>query len=264
MPRLKSTIVCCLFWVFAAPLVAHSTTIVVKLEDRRIILVADTRAYTDSLTTTKQDFHNSICKIVALGNVGFAATGFPDYHKSQNDSMSNWSAWEDAKTYSALHKDNLVEMADDWGRAARKHYQILYSMDPSRVRRLATVSGGNILVQGLFAGWDTKRLPSLVSERITLDESASPSIVASRNIYAQRDLPYTTNDHTKKLIEGDLAKKWKKTSKHFPKSERDWRWIEFLIQSTSEHDQTVGKDADVLEILPSGSDWLHKTSCPAY
>jgi hypothetical protein len=104
---------------------------------------------------------------------------------------------------------------------------------------------------------------------VTLDQKALPPIVGTWYAYSQRDLPYTTNDTTKKLIEGDpeqakaVAKKWKKRSKKFPKSERDWRWLEFLVQATSDTDEAVGKEVDVLEIRRSGSTWLQNASCGA-
>jgi hypothetical protein len=70
------------------------------------------------------------------------------------------------------------------------------------------------------------------------------------------------------LVEGDsehtrvIRKKWKKKSKTFPKSQRDWRWVEFLVESTSDDDKTVGKEADVLEVRQSGSTWLQNSGCP--
>jgi hypothetical protein len=213
-----------------------------------------------------------------LGNAGFAATGNSDYKSvGPGDPVPDWDALEDAKTSSALHKDNVVEMADDWGRRALIHYQIFNSVNPNRVTNFATVNDANILVEGVFAGWDSQRKPTYVVVRITLDQSQSlsgqslsPKVVGNRYIFPQRDLPYTTNGVTQKLIEGDskqkqaVAAEWKKASEKFRRSELDWRWIEFLVQSTSDYDETVGKEVDVLEVLPSGSNWLHNSSCSAH
>jgi hypothetical protein len=271
MHRLKSTIVRCLFWVLATPLVAHSTTVVVKMENRRIILAADTRRDTKTLGQAAPNYHDDYCKIVGLGNVGFAASGNSDYHRTQaGDSVPDWSAWDEAETSYASHKDSLVDMAESWGSSTITHYQIFYSVNPSRVKELAAVNPENVLIEGLFAGWDTKGLPILVTVVIKLGSLAISPVVGTKYVLPQRDLPYTSNQHTKDLIEEDatkmkaVAKKWKKTSKHFRKSEQDWRWVEFVVQSTSDYDETVGKKVDVLEILPFSSHWLHKSSCPAY
>jgi hypothetical protein len=251
--------------------VAESTTIVIKIESQRIILAADTRRETKSPgQTTNHEYHDDTCKVLAFGNVGFTVTGNADYHRlSINDVVPDWSAWDDANTFSS-YKDDLLGMARSWGRSALNHYRIFYASDPGRVASLAARNGAGILLQGLFIGWDTKGLPNFIAVTITLKQSGFPPIDGTWDAYAQRDLPYTTNDYTKQLIETDpklikaSAKQWEKKSKGFPKPDRDWRWIEFLIQSTSEHDDGVGKDADVLEVLPSGSNWLHKSSCPAH
>ena len=60
-----------------------------------------------------------------------------------------------------------------------------------------------------------------------------------------------------------FAKKWSEKSKQFPKSEIDWRQVEFLIKSTNAYDKTVGRDADVLEIRASRYSWLHRCACSA-
>jgi len=52
----------------------------------------------------------------------------------------------------------------------------------------------------------------------------------------ERNLPYSTNNYTEYLIESDptlsgpIAKKWSEAAKNVPESERDWRWLEFLIR----------------------------------
>ncbi len=269
MSGIKVIIVCCLFLGLIAP-TAHSTTVVAKLESHRIVLAADTRGETKlpAGQSANPDYHDDYCKIAVLGNVGFATTGTADYHKSDlRDSIADWSALEDARTSSALHKNNLVEMAEDWGSRALTHYQSFYSINPSRVQSLT--NSNNILILGLFAGWD-KGLPILISVSIKIEPSVLPHVVSDKTVLPQRDLPYATNAYTDQLIEGDpkqtvaIAEKWNQASKKFPKSELDWRWFEFLIQATSDQDQTVGKDADVLEIMPSGSHWLHTSGCSAH
>jgi hypothetical protein len=254
--------------------ISHATTVVAKVESDRIILAADTRANVlkkSSNPKTEHAFHDDVCKVVALGKFGFAATGYSDYKRVElGDMVSDWNANEDARTSYASHADSLLEMADDWGRRAIQHYSTFYLTAPDRVKTFARANDANILVQGVFAGWDTNGQPTLIFVRVTLDQTALPPIVGTRYVFPQRDLPYTTNGNTQKLIEGDpeqtraIGKNWKKRSKKFPESQRDWRLVEFLVRSTSDIDETVGKDVDVLEVQPSGSTWLQNSSCSAH
>ena len=189
--------------------------------------------------------------------------------------MDDWSAVQDARDSSSSHPNNLLEMADDWAARAVKHYTAFYLANPTRVKEMVGPSDA-LLVVGLFAGWDDKGHPSLVVMGIGLDPAAvSPfdplvPIFGSRSVAYERDLPYTTNSDTRNLIEGDsvetraIAKQWMKREQKFPKAQRDWRWVEFLVQSTNAYDKTVGKTADVLEIRKGSSTWLRHSGCAAH
>ena len=97
--------------------------------------------------------------------------------------MSDWTALEDAKISYSSHADNLLEMADDWGRRAIDHYNTFYLNAPARVKTLAGANDANILVQGVFAGWDGKGQPNLIFVRIVLNQTALPPIVGTRYVF---------------------------------------------------------------------------------
>lgn len=254
---------------------ASATTIVAKVEKDRIILAADTRKVVASVSG-KGEPKDDFCKIVMMGKVGFAATGHVDYNRANaGDTLSDWSASGDAQSSYSSHPDDLVEMADDWGARAKQHYTTFYFSGLEPMRRVIEFAGDNnlnVLVTGLFAGWDNTGQPAVVRIDVRLDRVGLSPIALTRSIVYERDLPYTTNQHTKDLIEDNpelvsaTAKKWSERAKakKFPKSDLDWRWVEFLVQSTSAYDEGVGKDADVLEIRASGSEWLHNSACATH
>jgi hypothetical protein len=116
-----------------------------------------------------------------------------------------------------------------------------------------------------------QRLSTVIAEHIGLNQEPSMlnlnPIVSLTGFLGERDLPYSTNAWTNKLSGDDpkmastFAKEWVEKSKKFPRSETDWRWVAFLIESTNAYDNTVGKDADVLEIKTSGTHWLRHRTC---
>jgi len=59
----------------------------------------------------------------------------------------------------------------------------------------------------------------------------------------------------------DAAKRWEKEKTNFSESEKEWRWLIFVIKLTSEREKGVGPDADVLEVKRTGARWLHTASC---
>jgi hypothetical protein len=270
---LRATFWCCLFVVLVVlgcTSTASATSLVVKVEKDRIIFAADTRRTSFTELSDPPPLPD-VCKISVLSKVVFAATGRgTTFHQiSGPPVVGDWSADEDAKRSYLSHPDNLFEMAEDWKGRTIQHYATLYSVARQTVEELAGSNPLNVLVIGLFAGWDDKGRPTLITEKISLDRAQpmlSP-IVGTENALYERETPYTTNDDTYRLAVGDselgktIAKKWAMRAKQFPKSERDWRWLAFLIESTSAYDKTVGKDADVLEIQASGSHWLQRSAC---
>jgi hypothetical protein len=265
MGNLLHAAFCCYFLsVLGLSSTASATSLVAKVEKDRIILAADTRR------SLKRGGQSSVpmddfCKIVTLGKVGLAVTGTIDYHKENPNDLPDWNALNDFRTSYHLHPENLVAIANDWGERAKQHYTAFYARNSRRVRELA--GADTVLILGFFVGWDDKGRPALISERVNLYETSLPPIVATGVPVYENELPYATNKFTDALIEGDpelvraTAKRWAMRAGQFPKSQRDWRWVAFLIQSTNAYDKEVGKDVGVLEIRISGSHWLHCAAC---
>ncbi len=287
MRKVCHAIVCChLIVVLGWTSPVSATTVVAKLEKSRIILAADTRRKAmSSGVANSRDFHDDYCKITALGRVGFAATGYSDHNEKGPAGRGdwNWNASKDAQVSYGLHSRNIIEMADDWRAREIQIFNTLYVLHQGLIKELAGADGATPLLIGLFAGWDIEGRPTLILESIVFYQgpfafvnqtlTPPPSVLTPisgfRTVLYERALPYSTNNYTESLIEGDpaqsspTAKKWSAGVKNASASERDWRWLEFLIQSTSTQDEQVGKYADVLEIQESGSRWLHCAACSA-
>lgn len=102
-----------LFAAVSGTLTVSATSLVAKVEKDRIILAADTRENVNSMSGEPKD---DFCKIVALGKVGFAATGVVTYSNAgPGDTLSDWSASGDAQSSYSSHPNKLSDMADDWG-----------------------------------------------------------------------------------------------------------------------------------------------------
>jgi len=248
-----------------APL-SRGTSIAIKLERDRIFLAADTRE-SRSAGVANQDtseFRNDFCKIVPLGKIGFAVTGHADYHASgPGDALRDWDARDDARTVNSQYPDNITSMSDEWGRRAGLHYLSFYRVDANRVRGLAAMNSANLIVEGIFVGWKSKREPITRAEDIFFDPGAVGGIQAHYTEFAFSELPFSTNDTTAELIKGQterakaVAARWAKEGTHVAKSQRDWQYLEFLIQATADYDPAVGKNVDVLEVRPNGHyKWL--------
>lgn len=265
--RVSMFFVCC----FVGPSV-WATSVVVKVGRDRIIFAADTRRKAmSSGVSNSHEFHDDFCKITPLGRVGFAEAGYSNHNEKSpaGKAVWSWSAAEDARTSYRLHPTNIADTADDWRAREIEIFKTLYSVHPSLVQELAHADNSTPLVIGHFAGWNNEGRPTLILEMITLNKGpfAQPfvlnPIVAIPVVFHERDLPYSTNNYTEDQIEHDAAtaKEWSVRSKKFPEAQRDWRWLEFLIQSTAPHDEETGKYVDVLEIQASDSCWLQRKVC---
>jgi hypothetical protein len=284
---LRAAFLCHLFVVLGWTSTASATSVVIKVEKDRIILAADTRRKAmSSGAPNSSDFHDDYCKITTLGKAGFAVAGYADHNEKSPAGQVDWSwaAFDDARTSYGLHPNDIIEMADDWRAREIRLFSTLYVLHQDLVKELAGADGATPLLIGHFAGWDNEGRPTLILEIIALYQgqafgllnpalTPTPSLLnpiyGYRSVLYERPLPYSTNNHTENLIESDpaqsipIAKKWSERAKakKFPKSDLDWRWVEFLIQSTNAYDETVGKDTDVLEVRASGSKWLHNGAC---
>ena len=202
---------------------------------------------------------------MVLGKVAFAALGHPSYQRVNiTDPVETFDSYDDARNTYALHLKDIQAMAEDWEKLESEHFANMYSHWKDRVILLATDVPDHLLLRGVFGGWSKKGNAELIFVSIALNGS---QIEHKHEIMFARSLPYSPNDLTRLMIESDvpnskaLRAKWASKSQEFPKGERDWRELEFLIQATSDYEPNVGKDVDVLELTPSGTQWLQKKVC---
>ncbi|MFY9560305.1 MAG: hypothetical protein WAQ52_08745 [Terriglobales bacterium] len=256
------------FTFLLLPSRGRGTTIIAKVTNQRIILAADTRQgfiIGESVRPNPKDNKEDGCKIIVLKSVGFGALGHPDYHPTDiRDTIEEWNAYDDARQTYDLHPRDIRAMAEEWGKLAAKHYASFYSWKKDKVIAIARDNKLNLLLRGVFAGWNTKGQAELIFMDITLDGTY---IAHKANFMPARTRPYSANDITKLLIESSeneakgARKKWTVRSKTFPLKERDWRELEFLVQTTSDYDPEVGKEVDVLELTRAGASWLQNKTC---
>jgi hypothetical protein len=181
--------------------------------------------------------------------------------------LADWDARADAREAFVHHAGDLHATAEEWASRAALHYSSFLAAQPERVRELAASNRQHMLVLGTFAGWDEHEDATLIFEWIYLNPGTSS--IENRNfVLPSRALPYTTNATTQDLIEGNsyrstrLVANWQLASESYPSPERGWRWLEFLIQNTSDYDQTVGREVNVLDLTPNeNASWLQNYSC---
>jgi hypothetical protein len=245
---------------------ALATSVVVHVDDTHITIAADDLA-TRMFTSNSGPY--AACKIVPLGQAAFAVAGNIDYKRNApTDSLVDWDARADARFAFLHHVHNLRATASEWASRAALHYSLFLSAQPARVRELALANRQHVLVLGTFAGWDPNHEAVVIFEWIYLDLSATPAIKTRSFLLPARTLPYTTNATTQELIEGNSLKStqiltdWQLASENFPSPERGWRWLEFLIQTTSDYDHTVGREVNILDLTPhENASWLQNYSC---
>jgi hypothetical protein len=248
-----------------------ATSIVVKLEKQQIFLAADTRQ--DRSQGTKaltQSFHDDGCKIIPLGRAAVAVGGFADYRRdAPSDSMSDWSALSDAAEAHVLYGHDLKAMAEEWAERGRFHFKQFYRLAPERVREMANTNSGGILAQAFIVGWSSENEPTLIWEKVFFDERSNSMIRSSSQVLTNQELPYTTHAVTQELFEKDseqakrVIKAWRSKSENVPVADRSWRWLEFVIQSTSTYDEAVGSRVNILRIPLGGrAEWLQNLTCP--
>jgi hypothetical protein len=133
---------------------------------------------------------------------------------------------------------------------------------------LAAANRQHVLVLGTFAGWDRRTEAVVIFEWVYLEPAASPAVKIRTFVLPSRTLPYTTNATTQDLIEGNSVRStqtfsdWQLASGNFPSPERGWRWLEYLIQTTSDYDHTVGREVNILDLTPhERANWLQNYSC---
>jgi hypothetical protein len=245
---------------------AFGTSVVVHVNEKHITIAADDLA-TRMFTSNSGPY--AACKIVPLGQAAFAVAGNIDYRRvDSTDSLSDWDARADARTAFLHHVGDLHAAAAEWASRAASHYAAFWSAQPGRVRELAAANRQHVLVLGTFAGWDRRTEAVVIFEWVYLEPAASPAVKIRTFVLPSRTLPYTTNATTQDLIEGNSVRStqtfsdWQLASGNFPSPERGWRWLEYLIQTTSDYDHTVGREVNILDLTPhERANWLQNYSC---
>jgi hypothetical protein len=243
-----------------------ATSIVVQIESSRILIAADTRGA--KLNIGSKAFEETECKIVLLGNAAFAVTGNVDYvRNSLSDSMASWDARTDARDAFAAQHGDLLATANDWASRGKQHFMSFYFSNPSRLKQLAQANDQNILLAGFFSGFQDGEARVLV-RFIYLDENSLSPILDKQVVLPQRESPYSSHGLTQELIDGHSERaqaanaEWLKKSASIPPSSQVFRRIEFFIQATSNYDDGVGTQVNVLEISPHENPrWLQNSTC---
>jgi hypothetical protein len=263
---MRVRITACAFLLLLLNGSADATSIVVQVDPDRILLAADTRG--TKLNIGSQSVHETECKIVPLGNVAFALTGNEDYARNRaDDPVVSWDSRSDAREAYAEHRGDLIATVDDWATRAKRHYSSFYFYSPTRVTQLAQANNQNVLLVGLFSGFQGGKA-MLVMRIVYLDEHSLPPILDRQLVLPARKSPYSSNEITQDLIEGHSEKTkaanaaWLKKSRSVPLPSRAFRRVEFLVQFTANYDETVGTRVNVLEIFQRKNPrWLQNFTC---
>jgi hypothetical protein len=253
--------------------IGSSTSIIVKVEAKKITIAADTRAedlFDNRVTNLIPHYRDDECKVGGRGAIVFAIAGNARYRKLWHgvyDPVDVWDGLQEADQSASHYQSDLIRASDEWGRQAMRHFLRFYNAAPARVRNLASENPMHLVASGIFAGWANGKA-TLISEDISLDESQKIRIVGTRRTAYEQALPYTQNSSSQELIDGisergaRAAVRWYLVAPTFPAKERDWRWLAFVLNVTAEREENVSpRTADVLTVTPNGNTWLQSDAC---
>jgi hypothetical protein len=257
---------CAVFLLLLNGSSADATSIVIQVYPNRILVAADTRGA--KLDVGTKSVNETECKIVPLGNAAFALSGNEDYVPTQfSDPVASWNSRSDAREAYAEQHGDLIATVDNWTARAKRHYSSFYFANPERVKQLAQANNQNVLLVGLFSGFQEGKAILLV-RIVYLDPQGLQPILDKQLVLSARELPYTSNGITQDLIEGHSQRAgaanaaWLKKSQSIAVSNRALRRVEFLIQFTANYDETVGTRVNVLEIFRNKKPrWLQNFTC---
>jgi hypothetical protein len=263
----RNRIAVCLATMLLLNWPATATSIVAKVDATRILFAADTHG--DKLDPGAQAGNENECKIVPLEHAAFAVTGNMDYIRHQfDDTVASWDSRDDAREAFIAHNGDLLATIGDWSNRAKRHYSSFYRSNPMRVAQLAKINSENILLVGIFAGFQAGQA-TLIMQVIYFDEGQLAPILDKRIVLGPRELPYTSNAVTQDLIEGHSDRMrvadggWRNKLLSIAAPEREMRRLEFLIQETAKYDRAVGTHVNVLEVFPDKNPhWLQNVTCP--
>ena len=247
---------------------ALATSIVVQVDPSRILVAADTLG--SKLDPGATSRNEAECKIVPFEGSAFAVAGNMDYLRNRlDDPVASWDSRSDAHDAYTEQRGDLVAASDDWATRAERHYTSFYLANPARVTELAKTNDQNVLLVGVFAGFQGGKA-LLLMRIVYLDEHFPPAIRDRQVSLSERKLPYSTNGITQELVEGNSDRRratdaaWTKKSRSIPPSRQTVRHIEFLIQATAQYDDTVGTRVDIVQITFGHKPvWLQNLTCPA-
>ena len=241
---------------------AHATSVVVKLNEQKILIAADTLGI-DSAGVV----HEDQCKIVAFGKAAFAAASISSFSTTL-PSIPAWDSKVAARSAYAASNGDVEAAANDWQARAEGYFGSLSALDRQRARSLVSSDPEHVLAVGVLVGWDSHGVAELIFQLVRFEEPGLRQVQNRRYTHRPRDLPYTTSVITQELIEKNSARgeavraEWRLQSKNIPVSDRDWRSLEFFIVRTSKWDN-VSKGVNVLELGQDGhSRWLQNLTCP--
>lgn len=265
-PTMGARVTGCAVLLFLLSGSVGATSIVVQLDPDRILIAADTHGY--KLGPDLKSTNETECKIVPFNNAAFALAGIADYVRDQlNDPVASWNSYSDARESYTEQSGDLGAAANGWATRAKRHYSSFYLANPARVKQLAKANDQNVLVVGMFVGFQGDKAQLLV-ESIYLDELGIQPILHKQLVLPARELPYSSNGITQDLIEGHSARAksadevWRNMSRSIPVSMRAFRHVEFVIQATAKYDKTVGTRVNVLEVSPrKNPHWLQNFTC---
>jgi len=235
---------------------AQATSVVFRVDGKRILIAADNR---------NGEIDNA-CKIRKVGRTIVSFSGTVAHSRGRTD----WDALGDAHTAMAKFGDNPGQLGTGWAATTGKNIATYAArIGPGSAMQELTSFRGNMVCEALFFGW-AFGLPSSRFEGLTLNPDGHVTI-SGYDVPPSGGIERSLNDISQELIDcktkraKDTARRWTAASVKLPKSERVWRHLQFIIQETSKYDQSVSRDSDVIEVLPSGAAvWLSRSLCPEF
>lgn len=247
-----------------------ATTLVVKLDNGRIILAADTRQERLNpgvATVVRSAGDDSRCKVRSLGGIGFAVTGLVEYRGGNSSALPDWTANRDASEAFDKVGDKVRAVAADWAQRAASHFSLLYGTNPAWLKQLASTNPEGLLQVAFFAGWD-KDSPLFLMEVISFDPASIPVIRVREQSQLVGNSAFSTNAITQELIDGETdraasaADQWDAVAQNVATQDLGWRHIEFYIERTASFDPDVSPIVDILAIRAGKpAMWLLKGAC---
>ena len=113
---------------------AYGTSLVAKVDLRRIILAADTRRdeVKAGQSVAEHHYKDDSCKLSPLGSTAVAVAGNRSYiRRVATDTVPNWDALDDAKAAQVAHGYDVHAVAIDWAVRAEESTRS-YTSNPSR------------------------------------------------------------------------------------------------------------------------------------